>query len=275
MFDADHHQKGGHKSPIICLHRSPFPHLQTWLSRVPPWRSSLYTQTPQISPQSIWGHPWSSEGTSEPDGNSQVEEIFVRKSQIFGTRVFLGTRQVWGPSSRRQAKVPLKAFPPVSTLSLTSPGGLPGATDPGLLHHLGHSGAGSLLTFSSKDVCFRFNSPKACRLLITRLGAAKARWGWGCWVSWERGKPEPFLSGPLNQMPWFPSSNLPSKANFEMSVLKQRKGTPQFPKVVLFQLFWTCDLGCDCAQKLMTNLRLGPAGMQHLAFGLSKECHKK
>lgn len=121
---------------------------------------------PQISPQSIRGHPWSSEGTPEPDRNSPMEEIFVRKSRIAGTRVFLGTRQVWGPASRTQAKVPLKTCPPASTLSLTSPAGLPGATDPGLLHHLGHSGAGSLLTLSSKDVCFRFNSPKAYRILL-------------------------------------------------------------------------------------------------------------
>lgn len=72
-----------------------------------------------------------------------MEEIFVRKSQIVGTRVFLGTWQVWGPASRMQAKVPLKAF----------------------LHP------------STKDPVFRFNSPKAYRLLITRLGAADARWG--------------------------------------------------------------------------------------------------
>lgn len=100
---------------------------------------------PQISPQFVRGHPISSEGTPEPDRDSQMEEIVVRKSQIVGTRVFLATRRVWGPASRRQAKVPLKAFLHASILSLTSPGGLPGATDPGLLHHLDRFGAGSLL----------------------------------------------------------------------------------------------------------------------------------
>lgn len=38
-----------------------------------------------------------------------MEEIFVRKCQIVGTRAFLGTRQVWGPASKMQAKVPLEA----------------------------------------------------------------------------------------------------------------------------------------------------------------------
>lgn len=168
---------------------------------------------PQISPQFIRGHPWSSEGTPEPDRNSQMEEIFVTKSQIVGTRVLLGTRGVWGPASRTQAKVPLKG----------SPAGLPGATDPGLLHHWDHSGSGSLLTPAPR---IQVQQPWGCRLLITR---SCSQVGWGGWVSWERGKLEPFLSGPLNQMPCFPSPNLPSKAYLEMPVLKQRKGTSPHP----------------------------------------------
>lgn len=75
-----------------------------------------------------------------------MEEIFVTKSQIFGARVFLGTRWVWGPAGRTQAKVPLKGF---LHARKASPAGLPGATDPGLLHHLERSG--SLLSPSSKD----------------------------------------------------------------------------------------------------------------------------
>lgn len=49
---------------------------------------------------------------------------------------------------------------------------------------------------------------------------------WGGWPSWERGKLEALLSGSLNQMPWFPSPNFPSKGNFEMFIMKQKKGPP-------------------------------------------------
>jgi len=66
----------------------------------------------QISPQFIRGQPWSCKGTPEPGRNSQMEEIFVIKCQIVGVRVFLGTRQVWGPASKTQAKVPLEACLP-------------------------------------------------------------------------------------------------------------------------------------------------------------------
>lgn len=102
VFDADQHQRGGHKAPIICL------------SADLAITCSAMKQHPkaQISPHFIRGHPWSSEGTQEPGRNSQMEEIFVGKCQTAGTGMFLGTRQVWGPASEAQAKVPLEACLP-------------------------------------------------------------------------------------------------------------------------------------------------------------------
>lgn len=102
VFYAEQHQRGGHKAPIIHL------------SADPAITCSAMKQHPkaQISPHFVRGHPWSSEGRPEPGRNSHMEEIFVGKCQIVGTGVFLGTRQVWGPASKAQAKVPLDACPP-------------------------------------------------------------------------------------------------------------------------------------------------------------------
>lgn len=160
MFDADHHQKGGHNPNV-------FAYMEILFLTCRPGYLVLHHEEANYAPKPIRGHPWSSEGTPEPDRNSRMEEIFVRKSQIVGTRMFLVSRWVWGP------KIPLKAFLHASILSLISPGGLPGAMDPGFsitcttleLDPCWPSAPGLLASGST--------ALRLYRLLITGLGAEK------------------------------------------------------------------------------------------------------
>lgn len=151
-----------------------------WLSHVTPWRSYLCTQTHQRSPLKL---------------NSRIEEIFVRKSQIVGTRMFLVSGG-FGALSGKGSSESLPACHPFTHFTWWASRGRGSK----FLHHLDHSGAGSLWPSAPRMLASGSTALRLYRLLITGLGAAEARWGWGVWVSWERGKLEPFLSTPLNQM---------------------------------------------------------------------------
>lgn len=105
---------------------------------------------------------------------------------------------------------------------------------PGRLPLLGFQGPqiqGFSITWSTLDPC----CPPAPRIQVQQLqglqaphhkaGSCRSQLGVRRLGILGKGRAGTFLVRPLNQIPWFPSPNLPSKAHFEMSVLKQRKGT--------------------------------------------------
>lgn len=148
-----------------------------WLSHVTPWRSYLCTQTHQRSLLKL---------------NSRIEEIFVRKSQIVGTRMFLVSRWVWGPVRQRFLWKP-SCMPSFHSLHLVGFQGPWIQASPSL---------GSLwswipLTLSSKDACFRFNSPKALQAPHHRAGSCRSQVGVRSLGILGKGKAGTFLVNPI------------------------------------------------------------------------------
>lgn len=208
----------------------------------------------KISSQFIRGHLWISEGTPAPGKNSQMEEIFVRNCQVVGTRVFLGTRQVWGPASEMQAKVSLEACLPARKAFACF-------TWWASRVHRSRASPSLGLLWSRPGACSRFNNPGAYGLLVMHLGAGEAQLpsvGWEPCVPWHPGLwwgmrrlsilgKEKAGSSPVRFIKADAMISLSKPAfqgKFWNVYSDTEKGHPlEFPKVELFQLFWT-DLWC-------------------------------